>query len=47
VLTTRPKRVPELAALAGLSLADTSAALGMLSLTGTATEGPAGWSREG
>ena len=34
VLTKRPKRVPDLAARAGLSIADTSAALGMLSLTG-------------
>jgi DNA processing protein len=45
VLTKRPKRVPELAALAGLSLADTGAALGMLSLTGAAAEGPGGWYR--
>jgi DNA processing protein len=45
VLTKRPRRVPELAALAGLSLADTSAALGMLMLTGAAVEGPTGWCR--
>jgi DNA processing protein len=45
VLTKRAKPIPELAALAGLSLADTSAALGMLSLTGAAMEGPRGWFR--
>lgn len=44
VLSKRPKRLPELAALAGMSLADTTAALGMLSLTGAAAEGPGGWS---
>jgi DNA processing protein len=43
VLTKRPRRVPELAALAGLSLADTGAALGILMLAGAAVEGPTGW----
>lgn len=45
VLTKRPKPIPELAARAGLSLADTTAALGMLSLTGAAAEGSGGWFR--
>ena len=45
VLTKRPKRVPDLAARAGMSIVDTSAALGMLSLTGAAAEGPSGWFR--
>lgn len=45
VLSKRPRRIQEVAALAGLSPADTSAALGMLSLTGAAVEGPTGWSR--
>jgi len=45
VLTRRPRRAADLAALAGLSIADTTAALGMLSLTGSAVEGPNGWYR--
>ena len=45
VLSKRPRRIPDLAARAGLSIADATAALGMLSLTGGAVEGPAGWSR--
>lgn len=45
VLGRRPRTVLDLAASAGLSIVDTTAALGMLSLTGAATEGPDGWSR--
>lgn len=45
VLGKRPRTVLDLAARAGLSVADTSAALGMLSLTGSAAEVPGGWSR--
>jgi DNA processing protein len=45
VLTTRPRTVLDLAARAGLSVADTSGALGMLSLSGVAVAGPTGWSR--
>ena len=45
VLSARPRTVLDLAARAGLSVADTSAALGMLSLTGAAVGGPSGWSR--
>jgi DNA processing protein len=45
-LTRRPRRAADIAALAGLSIADTSAALGMLSLTGAAAEGPNGWYRQ-
>lgn len=45
VLAKRPRTVLDLAARAGLSIADATAALGMLSLTGAAAEGPGGWSR--
>ncbi|MBW4040636.1 MAG: DNA-protecting protein DprA [Acidobacteria bacterium] len=45
VLTTRPRTVLDIAARAGLSVADASAALGMISLTGAAVAGPTGWSR--
>jgi DNA processing protein len=45
VLATRPRTILDLAARAGLSVADTTAALGMLSLVGAAREGPRGWSR--
>jgi DNA processing protein len=45
VLTTRPRTVLEVAARAGLSVVDTSAALGMLSLSESAVAGPTGWSR--
>lgn len=45
VLSTRPRTVLDLAARAGLSVADASAALGMLSLTGAAVDGPGGWFR--
>lgn len=44
VLGRRPRTVLDLAARAGLSVADTSAALGMLSLTGAVVEGVGGWS---
>jgi DNA processing protein len=45
VLAPRPRTVLDLAARAGLSIADTTAALGMLSLSGAAVEGPTGWRR--
>ena len=45
VLAKRPRAVLDLAARAGLGVADTGAALGMLSLAGSAVEGPGGWSR--
>lgn len=45
VLSKRPRPVQEIAARAGLSIADAMAALGMLSLTGAVVEAPAGWSR--
>ncbi|GAA2754234.1 DNA-processing protein DprA [Amnibacterium kyonggiense] len=45
LLSARPKPVREVAAKAGLSIADASAALGMLSLTGAAVERAGGWSR--
>lgn len=45
VLARRPRTVQDLAARAGLSVADTAAALGMLSLAGTAVERDGGWSR--
>ncbi|MGN6446044.1 DNA-processing protein DprA [Amnibacterium sp.] len=45
VLMKRPLRIPEVAARAGLGIGDTTAALGMLSLDGSAVEGSSGWSR--
>jgi DNA processing protein len=45
VLAKRPRTALDLAGRAGMSVADTTAALGMLSLAGAATQGPAGWSR--
>ncbi|WP_375387523.1 DNA-processing protein DprA [uncultured Amnibacterium sp.] len=45
VLSRRPRTTLEVAGRAGLSLADTGAALGMLALAGAAAEGPSGWGR--
>ncbi len=44
-LTARPRPVGDLARRAGLSVADTVAALGMLALTGAAVERQGGWVR--
>ena len=45
VLSKRPRAVLDLAGRAGLGVADTTAALEMLALTGAAVRGPAGWTR--
>ncbi|MGT2426606.1 DNA-processing protein DprA [Amnibacterium kyonggiense] len=44
VLTARPRPAREVAARAGLSVADATDALGMLALTGAAVERAGGWS---
>jgi DNA processing protein len=45
MLAKRPRTTLDLAARAGMSLADTTAALGMLALTGAAVQSASGWAR--